>query len=205
MPWLTECGFDIIEDQPFHSDEHWNGSTIIRAIDSSDPNVKDSALEQCRKVRDMGAVSWSYLSWGSSWTPEKRLLEIAMLIGTGHMTDIIPSYLSGFDSIQKEKLRKLIKASRHQTLWPSKERLRVFPTFAASCYCCLCGPGEDQPVLCIFNLSDKTTDVSITLAELPDLKNNCFRDLISGKAVYPFDGCIEATLEPFGFTFIIPE
>ncbi|MBQ2327401.1 MAG: hypothetical protein II376_07645 [Clostridia bacterium] len=205
MPWLTECGFDIIEDQPFHSDEHWNGSAIIRAIDSSSPYIIDSALEQCRKVRDTGAISWSYLSWGSSWTSEKRLLEIAMLIGTGHMTDIIPSYLSDFDSVQKEKFRKLIKVSHHQAIWPSKERLRVYPTYAASCYCCLCSPGEDQPVLCIFNLSDKITDVSITLTELPAFKNNRFRDLISGEAVYSFDGCIEATLEPFGFAFITAE
>ena len=203
VPWLTEGGFDMIEDQTFHSDLHWNGSAVMNALNTGNPNLLDNALAVCRAVRSMGSACWSYLSWGDAWTPDYRLFEIALLIASGHMTEIIPSYLHGFLPEHRRILNAVLQMTRFRSLAPSCERRRLPVGQANTCYAFLC-VSEDPPVLCVFNLSDTVQDVHIPVhgTALPPVSE--WFDHIMQCRLPMRDGVLSVNLPPHGFVLALP-
>lgn len=180
--WLTYGNFDIIENQPFHSDLDWNGSAIMDAICTESAKGLSSRLEKSQKVREKGGFSWSYLSFGKldycgnpiDWISQYRLLEIAVLIGTGHMVDLINTYLSHLSSKEKKKLKELLHTAKHPGLAP-KESLRILKTSEPAAFVCLRSEHK-FPVLCIYNFSSHK--LQLTLSDL------------------------KVTVEPFGYLFL---
>ncbi len=203
VPWLTEGGFDMIEDQALESDLHWNGSAVMNALKLESPNLLDSALSVCRAVRSMGSACWSYLGWGDAWTPERRLLEIALLIASGHMTEIIPSHLCGFLPEHHEILRRILRMTKFGALAPYGERVRLYDVGSVSCYAFLC-PSENPPVLCVFNLSETTQNVRISVSGngLPPVFG--WLDRIGQKSVVSREDALEFSLPPCGFALAVP-
>lgn len=203
LPWMTEGGFDMIEDQTFHSDLHWNGSAILNALTLESPNLLDNALAVCRAVRSMGSACWSYLSWGNAWTPEHRLLEIALLIASGHMTEIIPSYLSDFLTEHHEILRRILRMTNQCAFAPSVERDRLYDAEPACCYVLLC-VSEKSPVLCVFNLSESAQDVRISILQAGFPPASDWYDHISQQKIAAADNRLSLQLPPCGFALAVP-
>lgn len=196
-PWLIHGGFDGIDGQSLHSDLHWNGSAIYDALTSGDGAVLERALTVTRKAREMGAVCWNYLSWGEGWTLEKRLMEIALLIAVGHMTEILPAYLTEMSPQQRDALSALLKMTRHSALAPIARRESV-PIPEKGGWACLCPEGA-VPVLCVFNLSDRWR-----MFTLPAMEHAAWRDGISGAEFFSeWDG-ISVPLEAHSFAFLTP-
>ncbi len=160
LPWVEEGGFDMIEGQTFHSDLHWNGSGIMDAVNAQNADLIEKRLSVCRSARKKGIVSWSYLSWGRQWTSEQRLLEIALLLAAGIMTEIIPSYLNDFTPAQHDILRRLICLSTFPALDPISPRKRSPIDGNKSCYALISGKESDK-MLCMFNLSARAQTIYI--------------------------------------------
>lgn len=196
-PWVFDGGFDVVDDQTFHSDLHWGGSAIMEAIQNCNPDLLDQRLAVCREMRMAGRACWSYLSWGQAWTPQFRLLEIALLIATGHMTEIIPSYLMGFQPEHWALLRGILQASRCEALAPIGQRMRIFPHGSAACYACLCPTGL-APVLCAFNLSNERQELWIDLPA----DGHPWRELLLNYYVSAENGLLRLELPPYGFCFL---
>jgi hypothetical protein len=169
----------MIEGQTVHSDLHWNGSAIMEAVNAQNADLIEEKLSVCRSARKRGIISWSYLSWGGQWTSELRLLEIALLIAAGIMTEIIPSYLNEFTSDQHDALRHLIRLSALSALDPICPRKRIYLDGNKSCYALVCGREKDK-MLCIFNLADGAQTIHIDSS----------------------DGRHELPLRAYGFAFI---
>lgn len=169
-PWIQQGNFDIIDDQPFHSDLHWNGSAILRALQARDPEILHAALETNRAARCMGIPAWSYPSWGDLWTPDLRLLEVAALLGTGHMTEIIPSYFSALDVARTDALKQLLQLTAFPSLAPIAPRRRIPMESGSACYACLCG----EDLLVLLQLSNAPENVWFPLT-------GTWRDCLSGE------------------------
>ncbi len=171
LPWLAEGGFDVLEDQRFHSDLHWNGSGIFEG-------------SLVRQSQEPGVVFWSYLSYGPGWTPRRRLQEIAVLMGTGHITELISEYLTDID---QTALEALLRASKHPALAPWVPR-RVEPKNSTAWVCHCVHP--TAPVWCLFWFSEAPGAVRL---EAP------MHDLITGEA-FPQT----VPMEPWGYRYLIP-
>lgn len=161
LSWLERGGFDLLEDQTFHSDLSWNGSAIMDAVRSGTAKGLSLRLRQADRIRAAGGCSWAYLSYDfirdgevlPSWTPSLRLLEIAVLVGTGHMTDIITPYLSAFSPAETDQLGLLIRAGRHPGL-SLYETARYLEYGLTELFFCLRSE-RCFPVLCIYQFSDR--------------------------------------------------
>ncbi len=163
LPWITEGGFDGIENQTFHSDLHWNGSAIMEAIHFGNPQILEQRLNVCDEVRRQGKFVWSYLSWGKEWDVSKRLLEIAILVGTGHMTEIIkPEYIDEFSQRDIKKLQTILQAGHENGLALTESRERVKTSNDTKCYACIRSKNK-FPVLCVFNMQSETIQVDINI------------------------------------------
>lgn len=159
--WLKEGGFDGVEDQPFESDLHWNGSAVMEAILSENIANLEQRLSALDEVRQYGGIAWSYIGWGPDWTVKRRLLAIAVLIGTGHMTEIIQSYLSEFEQKDYEALYRMLRAGRYKGMAPAQKRRRIKTCDDISCYACICS--EDHwPVICVYNFQNESREIAIS-------------------------------------------
>ena len=203
VPWLTEAGFDMLEDQTFESDLHWNGSAVMNALRLESPALLDNALAVCRAVRAMGSACWSYIGWGDAWTPERRLLEIAILLASGHMTEIIPSHLLGFLPEHHEILHRILRMTKYEAVAPCNERIRLFTVAPESCYAFLC-PSDETPVLCVFNLSEMPREMWLSISEnsLPEVSG--WYDAAAQRLLNIGADCLYFSLPACGFALAVP-
>lgn len=185
ISWL-DAGFAVLEDQMFHSD--WLGSAILDGVKSGSAAGIKARLENCRLTQSRGRVCWSYLCWGDAWIPRLRLLEIALLLATGHMTEIIPGYLSDFSEEDRAMLDRLTRLSRYPFLSPA--RARHFPDTAQDAIF-QCG-GDSWIFAASFS-----GDAQYFIPELSG--GRILRDLISGR-IYKSEHKI--ALEPYGWCFL---
>ena len=118
VQWITQGGFDICDDQYFESNLDWNGSKIYDSIQSGNPSALESVLVNYHdKVLAAGGVLWNYPSWdpsrGSQWTVTKRLLDLAVLVGTGRLVDVWPEYTSGWSATDLARLENYSASWQH--------------------------------------------------------------------------------------------
>lgn len=156
--WISEGRFDVSEDQPFHSDLHWNGSAILHAVSAADGSILTQGLHWCEQARRMGIPCWSYPSWGPDWAPPLRLLELAVLIGTGHMTEFLPSYYVDLNEQEHASLRSLFRLGHQPELSPGVLREEIPVRGDGGWYACRSGA-----IVCLFRLSDAPGIASINL------------------------------------------
>ena len=160
LPWLQDGQFDVIEDQTFHSD--WNGSAILDAINTQDTSLLEARLAVRDAACRLGKPAWSYLCWGDDWTPPKRLLEVAVLLGTGHMTEIIDAeHLDALSPGDRQQLHAILRCAHHPGLAPIGSR-RQIPSGDKRCYACIRSE-ETAPVLCVYNFSPAVVQICIPL------------------------------------------
>ena len=119
ISWL-HAGFSIVEDQMFHSD--WLGSAILEAVQSGSAAGLKVRQKDCHLARSWGRVCWSYPCWGEAWTNQLRLLELAVLLATGHMTEIMPGYLTQFSDEERGYLDDLTRLGHNPALAPIRPR-----------------------------------------------------------------------------------
>ena len=166
--WMKYGNFDIIEDQPFHSDLNWNGSAIMEAILAQSALELPHRLQSSSIVRASGSSSWSYLSYHKfdqngfllEWTPEYRLLELAVLFGTGHIVDVIGTYVKPFSPEHTRKLKQLLQFGKEPGLAPC-ESVRYLKTGNEALFACLRSE-RNFPVLCLYNFSSHSIEMDTT-------------------------------------------
>ena len=198
--WLELGGFDAVEDQTFHSDLKWNGSAIMEAIDNRNSYILQERLKICNLVRQEGKIVWSYLSWSPSWTVSKRLLENAILIGTGHLTEILEkSYLDEFQEDDRKKLFKIIQAGNYVGLALQEER-KILDGFE-TCFVCISSP-EKFPVVCIFNLQEENTILDISLKKYGLENFQKGYDLISDRDYMFRNENLTIELKRYGYCYL---
>lgn len=194
LPWITRGGFDVIEDQAFLS--NWQKPDVHSAIDTADPEEIEICLRVCRAARERGIPVWSYLSWDEKMPPQRRLMEIGLLLATGHMTEIIPSHLMGFEARHWDRFYRLLRAGSQASMVPIVPRRRI-ELRTGKCYGVIC----DETVLCIFGLLDAEQTVSV------DMRRNCladgtWADQLSGTEYTVADGLLHLTIPPMGFVWL---
>ena len=199
ISWIVHGGFDVVEDQSFESDLHWNGSAVLEAVLSGNPGKLESRLHMHDRVLACGKITWSYFSWGTLWTESARLLEIAVLIGTGHMTEMIPSYFAEYSKKAKEQLRKIIGIGRHPGLVPGGSRLRLKTQDDNQYYAILKSQAE-APVLCVYNFQNETRAITVDLNSYISI-NSTWYDLLTGKKYDTVQNQLTVVLPPLGFGF----
>lgn len=204
LAWLTQGGFDAVEDQAFDSDLDWNGSAVIDAVETGDAGILVERLAAHERVRAAGGVSWSYPSWHeTAWTMPRRLLELALLLGTGHMTEIIPAYLAGSSPQQTETLWKLLRASRHPGLVPMAS-CRPCSTDSRQ-VCAFVRATERDPVLCVFQVGSKVVTASVCLDDSGIGEGAVLRNLLDGSSARVIGWHFTVSLPPLGFGFYVVE
>ena len=184
ISWLN-AGFSIVEDQKFHSE--WLGSPVCAAAYSGSAAGLKTLQKNCHLARSWGRVCWSYQCWGKTWTNQLRLLEIAVLLATGHMTEIMPGYLTQFSAEERGFLDDLTRLGHNPALAPI--RPRYFPDYEDDALF-LCG-GESWIFVASFCCEARYFR--------PFLPNGIvLRDMIYGET-YKAEWGLE--LEPYGWRF----
>ncbi|MBE5955570.1 MAG: hypothetical protein E7253_03865 [Lachnospiraceae bacterium] len=161
LPWIEKGGFDIIEDQTFESDVHWNGSAVMDALKMKNAEPIRNRLAVCVSARQRGIPSWSYLSWDqSAWTPKRRLMEIAILLATGHMIEIIPDYLKNFSKTELEAFEKLLSYGKYDCFAPICKRKELVTEKKTHLFVLMC-EGKEWDGRCEFDFSKGTYQFNI--------------------------------------------
>ena len=190
VSWL-HAGFPIVEDQMFHSE--WLGSPIWDAVYSGSAAGLKDRQKNCHMARSWGRVCWgrvcwSYQCWGETWTNQLRLLELAVLLATGHMTEIMPGYLTQFTDEERGFLDSLTRLGHNRSLAPI--RPRYFPDYEDDALF-LCG-GESWMFVASFCREGRYFPPFLPSGMV-------LRDMISGYLYKSEDGM---ALEPYGWRFV---
>ncbi len=203
LDFVSKGGFDVVEDQSFESDLSWNGSVVMDVIMGKPAWEIEKRLACHDRSLEKGAGLWSYPGFGSGWTPARRLLSLAVLMGTGHMTEILSEYLIDFSREEKQQLKNLLSIGKHPALTQTARRM-VLENSDPEHFYTIAKRQNGMSLLCLYNFTENPADITVKVSAPSTGNGEIYRDLITEeiKETNPATGQLILHMSPLGWRFL---
>ena len=201
--FVSKSGFDVVEDQLFESDLSWNGSIVMDVIMGKSAQEIEKRLACHDRILERGAGLWTYPGFGSEWTPARRLLSLAVLMGTGHMTEILSEYLINFSIREKQQLKNLLVIGKHPALTQTSRRM-ILENSNPEHFYAIAKIQDGASLLCLYNFTETPAEITIKVSPPRAGKAAIYRDLITKeiKETNPATGQLTLHMSPLGWRFL---